>query len=167
MKTIVFARHAKSDWSQSLPDRQRPLNARGLKDAPMMGRLLKAYDFSPDLILSSPATRARTTAEMVASAMDYQGPFEIHEDIYESGPGAVTGVLQELSDVFDTVMVFGHNPTTEALIAYFLQMRGGVTVPTAGMACIEVTCNQWRQLSPIFSHLKWFLIPKLVKQFKG
>ncbi len=167
MKTVVFARHAKSDWSLELPDRQRPLNSRGNRDAPMMGRMLKAYGFEPDLVLSSPAVRARTTAELVQEAMGYQGEFQIHEEIYEHGAGTVASLLQDLSDDYETVMVFGHNPTTEELISYFLQMRGRVTVPTAGMACIEFPGNYWRELSPLYTHLRWFLIPKLIKDFKG
>lgn len=167
MKTIVLARHAKSDWSQGLPDRERPLNNRGMGDAPKMGKLLSAYGFSPDTILSSPAVRAKTTAQLIASQLSSPPAIEIHNTIYEDGPGAVISLVQDLSDVHDSVMVFGHNPTTEQISNYLLQMRGGIIVPTCGMVCIEMSCNKWSQISPLFASLKWFLIPKLIKKFKG
>ena len=66
MKTIVIARHAKSDWATGLSDHDRPLNARGKLDAPRMGQALNELGFQPDLIISSSAVRARTTAEIVA-----------------------------------------------------------------------------------------------------
>ena len=165
MKTIVFARHAKSDWTRDLPDRKRPLNPRGLKDAPMMGRLLRAYEFQPDAILSSPAVRALTTAELVAQELEQAPAIDVREEIYDGGPGGILGLIQELPENIHSVMVFGHNPTTETLIQFCLQMRSGVTVPTGGMACIEFA-GRCAQLNPALSSLQWFLIPKLVKRFE-
>ena len=67
MKTLLLMRHAKSSWKQKdLPDIERPLSSRGEKDAPMMGRMLKKKELIPDLIISSPAVRARQTVEEVA-----------------------------------------------------------------------------------------------------
>lgn len=167
MKTIVLVRHAKSDWSTDSPDRDRPLNQRGKADAPMMGRLLAAYEFRPDFVLSSPALRARTTARLVTEAMGTPPPLLIKDEIYEEGPGKIIGLLQDLPDEHDSVMVFGHNPTTELIATYLLRMHGGITMPTAGMICIEMNCAHWNQISPLISNLKWFLIPKLVKKFKA
>ena len=163
MKTIVFARHAKSDWGQGLPDRQRPLNARGLKDAPKMGRFLSAYQFAPDLILSSPANRARTTAQLVAQELGYEKELQIEEGIYESSHGSVLGIVQDLPNQVSTAMVFGHNPTTENLLSFLLQMRSGITVPTCGMACLEIHTDSWQNLSPLQTQLKWFIIPRMFK----
>lgn len=167
MKTIVLARHAKSDWTQGLPDRERPLNHRGTADAPMMGKLLAAYGFQPDIVLSSPATRAKTTAQMVVQQLPSPPRIQIEDQIYHDGPGTIIGLIQDLPDEHDSVMLFGHNPTTEHIASYLLQMRGGIVVPTCGMVCIEMSCNKWKQISPLFGNLKWFLIPKLVKKFKA
>ena len=167
MKTIVLARHAKSDWSMGLPDIERPLNNRGLEDAPRMGRLLKAYEFTPDLIVSSPANRAHTTAKLVADEIDYTDKIQIEKNIYASSYGQVYSIIQDLPDDKDTVMLFGHNPTTEDLIKFLLQMRASIVVPTCGMACIDFRIGSWTDVNPMMGQLRWFLIPKLVKRFKN
>ena len=133
----------------------------------MMGRLLAAYGFQPDIVLSSPAVRAKTTAQAVLANLPSRPAIQIENEIYEGGPGSVVGLIQGLPDSHESVMVFGHNPTTEHIASYLLQMRGGIVVPTCGMVCIEMTVNRWSQVSPLFSNLKWFLIPKLVKKFKA
>ena len=81
MKTLLVLRHAKSSWKEdSLPDRERPLNKRGQEDAPKMGALLRKQDLLPDLVLSSPALRARSTAELVIEESGYDGEVEFRED---------------------------------------------------------------------------------------
>ena len=73
MKTLFLIRHAKSSWDDTaLPDKDRPLADRGRRDAPKMGKRLAKRDVKPDLILSSPARRALTTAEIVAKKLDYK-----------------------------------------------------------------------------------------------
>ncbi len=73
MKTLFLIRHAKSSWDDTaLPDKERPLNDRGLRDAPKMGERLAKRDVKPDLILSSPAVRALRTAEIIAKKLDYR-----------------------------------------------------------------------------------------------
>ena len=167
MKTIVLARHAKSDWSIGLPDIERPLNKRGLEDAPRMGSLLQSYEFAPDLIVSSPATRARTTAELVANELDYTSEIKIEKNIYASSYGAVYSIIQDLPDDKDTVMLFGHNPTTEDLVKFLLQMRASIVVPTCGMICIDFHIGSWADVNPMMGQLRWFLIPRLIKRFKN
>lgn len=165
MKTIVLARHAKSDWSIGLPDIDRPLNKRGMEDAPRMGNLLKTYDFQPDLLFSSPANRAQTTARLVTEAMECKVPIQIDDNIYGYGYGQVLNMIKDFPDTADTAIVFGHNPTTEHLVAFLLQMRAGITVPTCGMVCIDLNISSWTQLNPLLAQLRWFIIPKLIKHF--
>jgi len=165
MKTIVLARHAKSDWSIGMPDFDRPLNKRGLGDAPRMGNLLKSYDFQPDLVVSSPANRAQTTAKLVMEEMNLDLPLQLEENIYGHGYGQVLNLIKDFPDTADTAIVFGHNPTTEHLVAFLLQMRAGITVPTCGMVCIDLNISSWSQLNPLLAQLRWFLIPKLIKHF--
>lgn len=165
MKTLVLARHAKSDWNMGLPDFDRPLNSRGQADAPRMGKLLRSYQFEPDLIVSSPANRAQTTAKLVAEQLGYQGSIQLEEGIYGSGYGSVLSIIQDLPDNSETAMLFGHNPTTENLVSYLLQMRAGIVVPTCGMICLDLNIQSWSQLNPVLIQLRWFLIPKLIKRF--
>ncbi len=83
MKTLLILRHAKSSWKDdNLPDRERPLNKRGQEDAPKMGALLRKHDLLPDLVLSSPAQRARSTAELVIDESGYEGKAEYREELY-------------------------------------------------------------------------------------
>ena len=79
MKTLLLLRHAKSSWSDpTLPDHDRPLNKRGIHDAPRMGKLLRHEHLMPDLILSSTAVRAKKTAELVAKACKYKGEIALN-----------------------------------------------------------------------------------------
>ena len=80
-RTLLLMRHAKSDWNDSsLPDFDRPLNARGKKTAPVMGQWLIEHDLVPELILSSTAYRARETTELVKKSLDYQDNLRLHLD---------------------------------------------------------------------------------------
>jgi phosphohistidine phosphatase len=162
MKTLVICRHAKSDWELGLPDIDRPLNARGQKDAPRMGQLLAKAGFDPDLIYSSPAVRARTTAEFVAKALDHTKPLHLDERLYEQGHGQMLSVLQGTPREAETIMVFAHNPTLELLAAFLQQSQGGVILPTAAMLALEFQINDWKDLGTRAGALKWLLIPKLV-----
>lgn len=162
MKTLILGRHAKSDWSFDLPDLERPLNSRGRKDAPKMGKLLRKYGLSPDIILSSPALRARKTATHIAEELGYESPLQIEEAIYHEGPGAILGLVQGLPDEVDMAMVFGHNPIMENLAGYLMQSRSSIVIPTCGMLCFEFHIASWNALNPLMAQLKWFLIPRLI-----
>ncbi|HHG84845.1 MAG TPA: histidine phosphatase family protein [Bacteroidetes bacterium] len=162
MKTIVLGRHAKSDWSAGMQDFDRPLNRRGEKDAPRMGKLLADYGIQPDIIISSPANRAQTTAQHIGNALNYTAPIQLEQRIYEEGHGTILSILEDLPSEASSVMLFGHNPTMEHIISYLLQMRAGITMPTCGMVCLEASINDWKQLNPLSISLKWFLIPRLI-----
>ena len=89
MKTLLILRHAKSDWeTPDVADHDRPLNGRGKRDAPRMGRLLRDENLVPDLIISSTAKRARKTAKLVAEASGYEGEIRLAETLYLAGPEA-------------------------------------------------------------------------------
>src|SRR5437899_10475758 len=86
MKTLFLVRHAKSSWDDTaLPDKDRPLNDRGKRDAPKMGERLAKRDVKPDLILSSPARRALTTAEIIAKKLDYKRKDIVADDRLYAG----------------------------------------------------------------------------------
>lgn len=164
MKTVVIARHAKSDWSRNLPDFDRPLNDRGKQDAPIMGRVLAKNGFQPDLIISSPAARAKATAIAVGKELGYESEtIRFEEGIYHQGDIFIHTLIQSLPDDVETVMIFGHNPTQEAVVERLLKMDGSITMPTCAMACLETFAQHWKQIQPGHFSLKWFLIPKSVK----
>ena len=112
MKTLLLVRHAKSSRDDpTLPDKERPLNDRGKRDAPKMGERLAKLDVKPDLILSSPAIRALATAELIAKKLDYKAKDIVADErLYATTATALLEVIHQLDDKPKRVMLFGHNP---------------------------------------------------------
>ena len=113
MKKLFLIRHAKSSWEYTaLPDKDRPLNDRGKRDAPKMGKRLAKRDVKPDLILSSPARRALTTAEIIAKKLDYKRKNIVVEDrLYSSAVHDLLNVVQKLGDKLERVMLLAIIPS--------------------------------------------------------
>src|SRR5690606_18552882 len=133
MKTLLILRHAKSSWANSaMADHDRPLNERGKRDAPRMGRLLKEYDLVPETIITSSAERALNTAELAALSSSYENEIAVTRTIYHAEPEDYIAYLQELPDDLVRVIVVGHNPGMEELVQ---ELTGQyVAMPTAGLA---------------------------------
>jgi phosphohistidine phosphatase len=145
MKTLLVLRHAKSSWNHpELDDHARPLNKRGLRDAPRMGELVKAYGLIPDIVISSDAVRARLTAEGVAEAARYAGEILLDPRLYMAGPAEILSLLRAVREGVETVMIIGHNPGLEELVE---QLTGEQQdFPTAALAHIVLEIDQWRDL---------------------
>src|SRR5215813_5144209 len=117
MKTLFVLRHAKSSWDNpNLADFDRPLNERGLAAAPFMGRVLRTKGYRPELILSSPAERARTTAALFKAGAGLDSPLEYDDRIYEASPQKLLKVVSKVADDKNSLMVVGHNPGMEGFI---------------------------------------------------
>ncbi|MFK7922147.1 MAG: histidine phosphatase family protein [Bacteroidia bacterium] len=159
MKTVVFCRHAKSDWPDGTSDIERPLKKRGIENAKQMGSLLADHQFLPDRIISSPAKRAMTTANLVAEKLNYPSEISIIPSIYHEGAGNLMSLVQELDPAWDTVMFFGHNPTMEQTVRFLLQADKHYEMPTGGMACFESYAG-WEQFVNT-CQLRWLLVPRL------
>ncbi len=158
MKTIYLIRHAKSSWNHpEFSDRDRPLNKRGLRDAPHMAKYLKQLGVQPDLILSSPANRARTTATYFAETLACE--IEIRNNIYEAFSITVINAIKELSDDLETVLLFGHNPTFTS-IANFFPGNYIPNVPTCGIVKIEGDVTQWKDFNENTARQTAFYYPK-------
>ena len=112
MKTLFLVRHAKSSRDDpSLPDRERPLDDRGLRDAPEMGKRLAERKVKPDLLVSSPAVRALTTAHLIADELGIaRKDIEIEDRLYASSADDLLAVVHALDKKLGSVMLFGHNP---------------------------------------------------------
>ncbi|GJM42780.1 MAG: phosphoglycerate mutase [Ardenticatenaceae bacterium] len=150
MKTLLILRHAKSDWGNSqLSDHDRPLNDRGKYDAPRMGAWLRQKNRVPELIISSTAERALTTAEMVALAADFEGELRTERNFYLAGPPTYVEILNELPDSLERVMVVGHNPGMEELVSLLTDTDRPMT--TANVAVVELPIASWSELT-IFSN---------------
>jgi phosphohistidine phosphatase len=149
MKTLLLVRHAKSSWDQSgVSDHDRPLNHRGRRDAPDMGRRLAARGVAPDVILSSSAVRARTTAELIAEALGFGADrVGIDERLYAASVDEVLTVIGELGDDVSTAMVVGHNPETASLAHRFSDEIG--EMPTCAVAEFTFDVDSWDELGDV------------------
>jgi len=137
MKTLLLVRHAKSSRDDPmLPDKDRPLNERGMRDATRVGEQLVKRDAKPDLMLSSPARRALTTAEIIARKLGYRLKDIVVEDrLYAATPDDLLAVVHELDDKAKRVMLFGHNPElTELAHRLSGKITGMVTCAVAEFA---------------------------------
>jgi len=146
VKTLLILRHAKSSWGEaSLEDRQRPLNERGRRDAPRIGDLLCAEQLVPDVILTSDAVRAHTTAMTVAEAAGYTGDVVVHPGLYLASPEDILSTLQAVPDASArTVMIVGHNPGLEELVAQLTGERHDL--PTAALVHLALPIEAWSEL---------------------
>jgi len=146
MKYLLIMRHAKSSWSNNfMGDHDRPLNNRGEKDAPRMGMLLKQEELTPDLIISSTAKRAKATAKAVAQACDYEEEIQYTRQLYHADPETYLMILNGLPDSVERVMVVGHNPGMEELVAALTDVDTRFT--TANIAHVRLPIEQWRELN--------------------
>lgn len=162
MKILTLVRHAKSDWKDvSLTDRQRPLNARGERDAPEMGRRIANHDIRPSLIAASPATRAWTTAKIIAREIDYPIEFLQREDkLYMASLEDLLDVVVAQDDGFNSLMLVCHNPgLTE--FANFLVPGLTNNLPTAGVVSVQIDQEDWSLYKRPKTTLLTFDYPKL------
>lgn len=143
MKTLYITRHAKSDWNNSLADFDRPLNDRGMGDAPFMAEKIREAGVAPDLIISSPAKRAITTARFFAEALSYpEEKIRQEQGIYEFGIKFILDMLEKLDNSLETVMLFGHNPDLSMLCTYLSGAQVG-SLATCTTAGIRFAFDDW------------------------
>lgn len=145
MKTLTLVRHAKSSWKDSsLADRDRPLNKRGERDAPEMGRRIAAAGVRPSLIVSSPAVRAWTTARIIADEIGYPREFlQRDQRLYLASVNAILDVIVAQDNGFNNLMIVGHNPGFTDFANYLVP---GLTnnLPTAGVVSVQLDTDDWR-----------------------
>ena len=146
MKTLMLVRHAKSSWDHpGISDHDRPLNHRGRRDAPDMGRRLAERGLVPDRILSSTALRAHTTAQLMAEALGFDvDDIIVDERLYAASADEVLQVIGELDNEVGTAMVVGHNPETASLAHRFSRDVG--EMPTCAVAVFTFDEDGWYEL---------------------
>ncbi len=142
MKTLYLVRHAKSSWKDSsLSDLQRPLNKRGFKSAAKMGQRLQLAGVIPDLIISSPANRALTTAKLLAKEIAFDSKLITKDDrLYFKGTSSMLKIIQITKSNFDTLMLVGHNPDMTSLLNKLCGYQTG-NMPTCAIASIQFDCG--------------------------
>ncbi|SEK35695.1 SixA phosphatase family protein [Parapedobacter koreensis] len=159
-KHLFVIRHAKSDWSFDVSDFDRPLNSRGFRNAPQMAERLANYAILPQHLISSPAKRAITTAQIFA---EHLGVFvnDIQTDgrIYDALPDTLLEVVNELDDAYNSVALFGHNPGITSLVNY-LANENIYNLPTCGIMHVRFDdTDEWASVSTGTGTNAWFVYP--------
>lgn len=145
MKTLLVFRHAKSSRKDdTLDDHDRPLNKRGNQTAPRMGRWIAEQNAVPELILSSTAKRAKSTAKKAAKAMGYEGKIRYDKSLYLAEPSAYLQAVQTHAKAQTRVMIVGHNPGLQDLVQAMTGMEQAL--PTAALAEIRLAIASWQDL---------------------
>lgn len=145
MKQLLILRHAKSDWGSSARDDwDRGLNDRGERDAPRVGTLLRERSIVPDLIVTSDAVRARSTAEAVAKAAGYANTVLLEPLLYLATPDVILDVVCSLQEDASRAMIVGHNPGLEDFVERLTGEPQGLV--TAALVQLEIPIDRWRDL---------------------
>jgi phosphohistidine phosphatase len=161
MKNIIFVRHAKSSWKDlSLADEDRPLNGRGKQDAPVMGMRLKERDIHPEILLSSTAKRARSTAKKIAKGIGFpKSSIQLESGLYHAGTSEILRIVHRLPNDSHQVMLFGHNPGFTGCVND-LSGSSIYNIPTCGIASINFDVENWDEVRPNGGVLLFFDYPK-------
>lgn len=161
MKTLYILRHAKSSWDfEELSDHDRPLNKRGRQDAPLMGHELASRGAIPELIISSPAVRAISTATLVGKELKYDADdIVVDTRVYGADENDLLEVVQQAPADVNSLMLVGHN---EALsdFADMLSPKPVASMPTAGVTALEFNCDSWQEISKDNAKLLFYDFPK-------
>lgn len=164
MRNLLVMRHAKSDWGAAFEtDHERPLADRGIRAARLMGRFLAEGGTVPDLVLSSTAVRALTTARLAAESGGWGCELVSTSDFYASDAETVLDVIHGVDDGVERLLIAGHEPTWSTLVTWLIG-GGRVRMPTAAVACLDLPHGGWADLSPSSCELRWLVTPKSLKR---
>jgi phosphohistidine phosphatase len=159
MRTLYLLRHAKSSWNDaSLSDFDRPLKGRGREAAERVGKRLAAEKPEPQLVICSPAVRARETADIVLKSSKLRAEARFDERIYEASLGDLLQVVSEIPDDKPVAMLVGHNPGFEELLAFLT--GEGRRMPTCALAKIKLEVGSWKDVKASAGKLESFIAPK-------
>lgn len=159
MKTLYLLRHAKSSWKDpDIQDFDRPLNSHGREAAPLVGRFIRKKKLRVDLLLSSPAERARQTAALVKGSAGLAAELLYDERIYEADLVRLVEIVTQSADSADALMLVGHNPGMEELLTFLTGEERHM--PTAALACVVLGVEKWVKVQERAGRLEWLVRPK-------
>jgi len=154
MKTLYLLRHAKSDWSDpSLDDFSRPLNRRGKRARTVIARHVVGWQV--DLVVCSPAQRARATAKPVIDALEC--PVRYDDAMYGARADDLFALTRSLPERVSSVMLVGHNPSTEEFTALLCGLSA--SYPTAALGTLELAVEHWQDVAPGCASLTALVTP--------
>ena len=160
MKKLIIIRHAKSSWNDPfLDDHQRPLAERGLRDCPRMGQRLKRRDVMPDLIISSDAERAKSTALIISEQLHFpKNQIQFTRELYHASSSEIMKVIKKVNNDYDTLMIFGHNPGFNDLIG---DMGEEIeNLPTSGQFGFMFEVDSWDRVGKYNASMWFYDFPK-------
>jgi phosphohistidine phosphatase len=161
-RRLIVLRHAKSDWSDDLPDHERPLAPRGIRDAPKLGRWLGEHGYVPDHVVCSTARRTRETWALVSEALPSKPSVEYDEDLYGAGPEEFLRAVQRTADDVTTLALVGHEPGVSELTLHLAGDGEDTRLVRAkfptGAAAVLVAGGTWADLAA--ARLEAFFRPR-------
>ena len=169
MKTLFLLRHAKSSWNDpNLQDFDRPLNARGRRAAELIGTYIREHEVSPELVMSSPAVRARETIEIILKNVKLPAELRFDQRIYEASPLVLIEVISQFDEDKSSVLLVGHNPGMEDLVFDIVPDDGNSPLrdvvwekyPTGALARIELDIASWADIDRNTGRLTHFIRPR-------
>ncbi|MCX5013011.1 MULTISPECIES: histidine phosphatase family protein [unclassified Streptomyces] len=168
-RRLVVLRHAKSAWPPDVPDAERPLGPRGLRDAPAAGRWLREGDCEPDLVVCSPARRTRQTWDLAAAESGVSAPVTYEERVYGASTEELLDLVRETPAQVRTLLLVGHNPGAQELVLSLAgegDARGleqaRTKFPTSAIAVLRVP-GSWSSLVPGAARLTDLVVPRGAK----
>ena len=160
MKSVILFRHGKSDWDAVYnTDHNRPLAKRGIKAAKRMGKYLADLDQMPDLVISSPAVRAKTTVQLAMESGEWSSEFKLDRSIYGGASGTLLDLLYNINESVGVACLVGHEPTFSSFISNCTN-SGWIRFPTASMARLDFEVSAWKEIRFGQGTLAWLTRPK-------
>jgi len=161
MKHLLIIRHAKSSWDNpELQDNERPLNKRGLEDAPMMANILKKNNFKIDKIFSSSALRAKMTAEIFSKELNFpESLIEYTDELYNASRRDILNFIKRVDDKLENIAIVGHNPGLTDLV-HFLLYDFDYELPTCAIVGVDLDIEKWSDIKSGTGILRFFEYPK-------
>jgi phosphohistidine phosphatase len=156
MKTVILLRHAKSDWTDSVPrDFDRPLNERGRRAARLVGKWARDKGLTFDTVVASPAVRVTETLDHFFEGLGRAPDIRWDRRIYLASSVTLLDVLREVPDDYASALMVGHNPGLEDLIFDLVPDDGSSALraeveakyPTASIAVLEFDADRWSELA--------------------
>jgi len=165
MKSLLILRHAKTEASSPRGDHARELTDRGRRDATTIGRYIAASIGAPDAIVTSDASRALATAELVAAACHFAGELTVEPGIYGAGAEALAGIIRRFPDAAACVVLVGHNPGMTNLVALMTRDSAAIEhLPTAGLVRLEHDTDHWAEVTPGSCRFRDMITPKMLAE---
>lgn len=168
-RRLILVRHAKSAWPDEVPDRDRPLAKRGRRQAPLAGAWLRSAGYRPDLVLCSPARRARDTWSLIEAELGGAGRVGYEERVYGASSSALLELVRQVPGAVTTLLLVGHSPGLPDLAAEVAGRTPGAAggdalhrlsmkFPTAAVAVLDVP-DGWQDLAGGRARLAEFVVP--------